>query len=456
MNRKINPDIFRQYDIRGKVDGDLNYEIVESIGKGIGTYIREQGKKEIVVGRDCRLSSPDFSKAIIKGALSTGCHVTDIGIVPTPLLYFAVHQKEKEGGIMITGSHNPPEYNGFKIMVGKETIFGDEILEIKKIIQRQAFTEGKGDRDTYDIVPEYITYVTNNTSLQKKLKVVIDAGNGTGGKVAVPLLRRLGCEVIELYCDMDGNFPNHHPDPTLPEALEDLIEKVEETQSDMGVAYDGDSDRIGVVDDKGKILWGDQLLILFARYILPSNPGAAIISEVKASQVLYDEIKRLGGKAVMWKTGHSLIKKKIKEEKALVAGEMSGHMFFADRYFGFDDAIYATVRLLEILSRSRKRLSEMMDDLPETFHTPEIRIYASDEAKFQIVKEVKKVLSKDHPIIDIDGVRARFPNGWALVRPSNTQEVLVMRFEGNSKENLDKIQNEVKQIVENVIKKLEK
>lgn len=456
MNRKINPDIFRQYDIRGKVDGDLNYEIVESIGKGIGTYIREKGKKEIVVGRDCRLSSPDFSKAIIKGALSTGCHVTDIGIVPTPLLYFAVHQKEKEGGIMITGSHNPPEYNGFKIMVGKETIFGDEILEIKKIIQKQAFTKGTGDRDTFDIVPEYINFVVNNTSLQKKLKVVIDAGNGTGGKVAVPLLRRLGCEVIELYCDMDGNFPNHHPDPTLPEALADLIEKVEETQSDIGVAYDGDSDRIGVVDDKGKILWGDQLLILFARDILPSNPGAAVISEVKASQVLYDEIKRLGGKPVMWKTGHSLIKKKIKEEKALVAGEMSGHMFFADRYFGFDDAIYATVRLLEILSRSRKRLSEMMDDLPETFHTPEIRIYASDEAKFQIVKEVKKVLSKDHPIIDIDGVRARFPNGWALVRPSNTQEVLVMRFEGNSKENLDKIQNEVKKIVENVIKKLEK
>jgi phosphomannomutase / phosphoglucomutase len=284
---------------------------------------------------------------------------------------------------------------------------------------------------------------------------VIDAGNGTGGVIAVPILRKLGCDVIELYCDMDGRFPHHHPDPTLPEAMKDLSAKVLETGADLGIGYDGDADRIGVVDDKGRILWGDQLMVVFARDILPRHPGTAVISEVKASQVLYDEIARLGGKPVMWKAGHSLIKKKIKEEKALLAGEMSGHIFFADRWFGFDDAIYSSVRILEILSKSDSKLSKMLSDLPVTFTTPEIRVYASDEVKFRIVDEVKAVLAKTHPVIDIDGVRAGFPGGWGLVRPSNTQAVLVLRFEGKTQEDLDAIQKEVRGVLQAVIRKLD-
>jgi phosphomannomutase/phosphoglucomutase len=284
---------------------------------------------------------------------------------------------------------------------------------------------------------------------------VVDAGNGTAGVIAVPIFKKLGCDVIELYCDVDGNFPNHHPDPTLPEALEDLIQKVADEKADMGFAYDGDGDRIGVIDNLGQIIWGDKLLIIFARDILAHHPGATIISEVKASKLLYDEIENLGGRPIMWKTGHSFIKKKIKEEKALLAGEMSGHIFFADRFFGFDDAIYASARLLELMSRSEKNLSQSLADLPETFSTPEIRVYASDQVKFTIVDEVKKVLAQKYPIIDIDGVRAIYPNGWALVRPSNTQEILVLRFEADSKNALRTIRSEVEKIIEDVISRLE-
>ena len=284
---------------------------------------------------------------------------------------------------------------------------------------------------------------------------MVDAGNGTGGSVAVPVFRKLGCDVIELYCEMDGNFPNHHPDPTLPEALEDLIQTVKEKKADLGIAFDGDADRIGAISETGQIIWGDQLMILFARDILPEHPGAPIISEVKASKVLYDEIEKLGGRPIMWKTGHSFIKKKIKVEKALLAGEMSGHIFFADRYYGFDDAIYSSARLLEILSRVESPFSSLLADLPLTFNTPEIRVYASDKVKFKIVDEVKKKLSEKYPIIDIDGVRAEFPHGWALVRASNTQEVLVLRFEADTEEHLESIRQEVKTTVADVIKKLD-
>jgi phosphomannomutase/phosphoglucomutase len=452
---KIKPEIFRQYDIRGLVDADLTQETVELLGKGIGTYFRRNQKKEVALGRDCRLSSPLYSKALAKGLLSTGCEIVDLGIIPTPLLYFTIYYKKMEAGVIITGSHNPPEYNGFKMMVGEETLYGEAIQEIFTLIQNEDFIEEKSSltRD-YDIAPEYQEYVLKNIKLEKKLKVVVDAGNGTAGVVAVPIFKKMGCEVIELYCEMDGRFPNHHPDPTLPEALEDLVRKVKETKADLGIAYDGDGDRIGIIDDKGNIIWGDLLMVLFARDILPSNPGAPIISEVKASKVLYDEIERLGGRPIMWKTGHSLIKKKIKEEKALLAGEMSGHIFFADRFFGFDDAIYSSARLLELLSRSDKKVSQMLSDLPKTFHTPEIRIYASDEVKFKIVEEVKKELSRKYPIIDIDGVRAIYPGGWGLVRASNTQEVLVLRFEGDTEKDLDNIEGEVKQVIEEVIQRL--
>ncbi len=452
----INPKIFREYDIRGIVDKDLTLEFVEYLGRGIGTYFRQHGKKRVALGRDARTSSPPYAEAITRGLLATGCSVVDIGLVPTPLLYFAVFYKKNEAAVMITGSHNPPEYNGFKMMVGEETLYGETIQEVYRILKDNAvITDKEGARSTYDVIPEYEDYVEKDIRLRRKLKVVLDAGNGTAGFVAAPIFRKLGCEVIELFCEPDGRFPNHHPDPTLPEAMEDLIKTVKERSADFGVGYDGDGDRIGVVDDSGRLLWGDQLMIVFSRDILPANPGAAVISEVKASKLLYEEIARLGGRPIMWKTGHSLIKKKIKEEKALLAGEMSGHIFFADRFFGFDDAIYSSARLAEILARSEKKLSEILADLPRTYYTPEIRVYASDEVKFRIVDEVKKDLAKKYPIIDIDGVRVSYPKGWALVRASNTQAALVLRYEADTPEDLEAIKQEVGTSLERAIKGLE-
>jgi len=451
----INAKIFREYDIRGIVGRDLDEEVVEALGRAIGTVFRQRGKRLIALGQDCRLSSPMFAEAVARGLLRTGCSVEEIGVVPTPLLYFTVYHRKKEGAVMVTGSHNPPEYNGFKVMVGEETLFGQDIQDIYGIIREVAFIEdAPGVKTAYHINPEYEAFTLGNIRLGRKLKVVLDAGNGTAGVVAVPIFKKLGCETIELYCSMDGRFPNHHPDPTLPEAMADLIKTVRETGADFGIGYDGDGDRIGVVDDRGKIIWGDELLILFSREILPRYPGAAVISEVKASKLLYEEIKRLGGRPIMWKTGHSLIKKKIKEENAPLAGEMSGHIFFRDRFFGFDDAIYASLRVAEIVSHSKNKLSELLGDLPKTFFTPEIRIYASDEVKFKIVEEVRKTLVTAHPVIDIDGVRATFPKGWALVRASNTQAVLVMRFEADTAEDLAAIEKEVRKIVEEAIKKL--
>ena len=451
----INPKIFREYDIRGIVDKDLSLEFVEYLGRGIGTFFREHGKRRVALGRDARLSSPSYSEAITRGLLSTGCSVVDIGLVPTPLLYFAVYYKKNEAAVMITGSHNAPEYNGFKLMVGEETLYGETIQQVYRILKEgKVITDKEGTRSTYDIIPEYESYVLKDVRLRRKLKVVLDAGNGTAGFVAVPIFRKLGCDVIELYCEPDGRFPNHHPDPTLPEAMEDLVKEVKKTGADFGVGYDGDGDRIGVVDDEGNLLWGDQLMIVFSRDVLPANPGASVISEVKASKLLYEEIKRLGGRPIMWKTGHSLIKQKIKEEKALLAGEMSGHIFFADRFFGFDDAIYSSARLAEILSRSGKKLSEMLADLPRTYYTPEIRIYASDEVKFKIVDEVKKELAEKYPVNDIDGIRVSYPKGWALVRASNTQAALVLRYEADTPEDLEAIKKEVGKALERAIQGL--
>jgi len=453
----INPKIFREYDIRGIVDKDLSLEFVEYLGRGIGTFFREHGKRQVALGRDARLSSPDYAEAIARGLLSTGCSVVDIGLVPTPLLYFAVYYKKNEAAVMVTGSHNPPEYNGFKVMAGEETLYGETIQQVYRILKGgKLVTDKPGTRSSYDIIPEYESYVVRDVRVGRKLKVVLDAGNGTAGFVAAPIFRKLGCEVIELYCEPDGAFPNHHPDPTLPEAMQDLMKKVRETGADFGVGYDGDGDRIGVVDDSGRLLWGDMLMIVFSRDILPANPGAAVISEVKASKLLYEEIKRLGGRPIMWKTGHSLIKQKIKEEKALLAGEMSGHIFFADRFFGFDDAIYASARLAEILSRSEKKLSEMLADLPQAFSTPEIRVYASDEVKFKIVEEVKKELVKRYPVNDIDGIRVSYPKGWALVRASNTQAALVLRYEADTPDDLEAIKKEVGKALERAIQGLGK
>jgi phosphomannomutase/phosphoglucomutase len=450
----INPKIFREYDIRGIVGQDLDETTVETLGRAMGTFFLGRGQKDVAVGRDCRLSSPGFGAALTRGLLATGCDVTDLGVIPTPLLYFSVFFKKKEAGVMITGSHNPPEHNGFKMMSGEETLYGKTIQALYEIVRKGITPRGEGRLASLDIVSEYQKYVSQNVRFSRPVKVVIDAGNGTGGVVAVPLFRKMGAEVIDIFCEPDGRFPNHHPDPTLPDAMQGLIAKVRESGAELGIAYDGDADRIGVIDDQGRLIWGDQLLIIFARDILPSRPGAAVISEVKASKVLYEEIERLGGRPVMWRTGHSLIKKKIKEEKAPLAGEMSGHIFFADRWFGFDDAIYASARLLEILSRSTIKLSTMLADLPKTHSTPEIRIYASDEVKFRIVDEVRRELAARYPVIDIDGVRAIFPKGWGLVRASNTQAVIVLRFEADTEDDLAAIQKEVRGVLQDVIQRL--
>lgn len=444
----INSNIFREYDIRGIVGEDLTPETVEIIGKAIGTIFRLKGKRTVAIGRDARNSSRPFSQSIMSGLISTGCSCIDFGMIPTPVFYFGVITKKMDGGIMITGSHNPPEFNGFKVMIEDETLYGEGIKEIEKIILKERFfEEGGGSLSSYQIINEYIDFVTSNVKIERKLRIVVDAGNGVGGFVASPIYKEMGHDVFELYCEPDGNFPNHHPDPTVPEYLNDLIEKVRIEGADLGIAFDGDADRIGLIDEKGNILWGDQIMIILSRSVLKENPGAKIIGEVKSSKILYDEIAKLGGVPVMWKTGHSLIKKKIKEENALLAGEMSGHIFFADRYFGFDDAIYTGARILEILSKSDKPLSRMLEDIPKTFVSPEIRIPSSDNLKFKVVEEVKKHY-KDFPMIDVDGVRVDFGDGWALVRASNTQPVLVLRFEGFTQEALGRIKNEIESVVQ--------
>jgi len=443
--------IFREYDIRGLVKTDLTEETVLRLGKAIGTYLIDHDVKEMVVGRDCRLSSDSLRDSLTKGLLSTGIDVIDIGICHSPLLYFSLFHLDKNGGVMITGSHNPPEFNGFKICLGKTTIHGPEIQKLKEIMNKNTFRTGKGKHSETDILSAYWDTIAEDIKLSKEIKVVIDAGNGTGGWAAVPLLKRLGCSVKELYCDMDGNFPNHHPDPTVPAYLKDLIETVKREKADLGIGYDGDADRIGAVDEKGNIIWGDQLLIIFAREILKEAPGATFISEVKASRNFYNDINQKGGKAVMWKTGHSLIKAKMKEENALLAGEMSGHMFFAHRYFGFDDAVYATCRLLEILSKTNAPLSSLLADLPKTFTTPEIRVDCPDSKKFEVPEKVKDHFKNLYETIDIDGVRILMENGWGLVRASNTQPVLVLRFEADTRERLDEIKNEIESVVKSFV-----
>jgi phosphomannomutase/phosphoglucomutase len=441
----MNPRIFREYDIRGLVDQDLTNEVVRALGQGFATYISDKGRRRVVVGRDGRLSSPRFRDFLVEGMVSGGLEVIDIGVCPTPVFYFSLFHLDQEGGVMITGSHNPPEFNGFKVCVGKETLYGEEIQNLRKVVEGGRFVKGKGSVSFQEVIPAYQNFILNNIHLKRKLQVVVDSGNGTAGAVAPKILRDLGCQVMDLYSQVDGRFPNHHPDPTLPENMKDLIAKVQETGAEVGIGYDGDADRIGAVDHLGNIIWGDQLMILFSREVLRSHPGATIVSEVKCSQNLYDNIAKHGGRGIMWRAGHSLLKSKMKEEKALLGGEMSGHIFFADRYFGYDDAIYASCRLLEILSQSQKTIPELLSDVPKTFTTPEIRIECPDDRKFPLVERVRESFRKEYPIVDVDGVRVLFPDGWGLVRASNTQPVLVLRFEARSAERLQ----EIRTLVEN-------
>ncbi len=432
--------IFREYDIRGVYPEELNEKTVVLLGSAIGTYYSRAGIKKISLGHDCRLSSPDLSKWLSQGLVKTGIDIVDVGMVPTPVLYFSIYHLKMDGGIQITGSHNPPEFNGFKICLGEGSLYGEQIQEIRRICEKGEFSHGQGKIETADVIEPYIKYVTENIRHgDKDVKVVIDAGNGVGGMVAERIYKNLGFEVIPLFCQPDGRFPNHHPDPTIPENLKTIISTVKKESADLGIAFDGDADRIGVVDHEGSIIWGDQLMIIFARDLLEQNPGGKIIGEVKCSQTLYDDIERHGGKAIMWKTGHSLIKKKMKEEKALLAGEMSGHMFFADRYFGYDDAVYAGARLLEIVSRTGKSVKDLLADVPRMVNTPEIRMECPEEKKFEIVKRMVEDFKKDYKVIDVDGARVIFDDGWGLIRASNTQPVLVLRFEAADEKRLEDI-----------------
>ncbi len=436
----MKPHVFREYDIRGVFPEELNKESTHQLGLAIGSYYHDKGIGRISVGRDCRLSSPELSKWLIGGLTETGINVLDVGMVPTPLLYFSLHKLDVDGGIQITGSHNPPEFNGFKVCVGKASIYGDEIQKIREIIESGNFRPGNGTLEDADIINGYLQYLTENIQAGPvKGKVVVDAGNGVGGTVACEVYRNIGFEVIPLFCEPDGRFPNHHPDPTIPKNLEAMISKVREASADLGIALDGDADRIGVVDHEGSVIWGDQLMIIFSRDLLSRHPGAKIIGEVKCSQALYDDIERHGGRPIMWKAGHSLIKGKMKEEGALLAGEMSGHLFFAERYLGFDDAIYAGARLLEILSRTDKSLKGLLADIPKMVNTPEIRMECPDDKKFQAVARLVDEFKKDFKVIDVDGARVLFDGGWGLVRASNTQPALVLRFEATDEKRLEEI-----------------
>ncbi|MEE8398463.1 MAG: phosphomannomutase/phosphoglucomutase [Desulfobacterales bacterium] len=446
----MNYEIFREYDIRGIVGEDITDDDVIDIGRGAGTFLRAHGRSQLSVGRDCRVSSDRYSEKVIEGLLATGCSVTDIGTCPTPVFYFSIQHLNLEGGIMVTASHNPAEYNGFKLCMGSDSIHGKDIQEIGNIIKDRAYTEGQGSVSTTDVIEDYTTFIEENIRITKPLKVGIDAGNGTAGVLAVPILKHLNCTVHDLYCDMDGTFPNHPADPTVLENMTDLIALVKKEQLDVGIGYDGDGDRIGVVDEKGNIIFGDKLIILFAREILSRKPGATIISEVKCSKTMYDDIEAHGGNAIMWKTGHSLIKQKMKEEKAELAGEMSGHMFFADRYLGYDDAIYASCRLLEILADSGKRISDLLADVPQTYTTPEIRVECPDDEKFRVVEKITDYFRKRHEVIDIDGVRVVFEDGWGLVRASNTQPSLVLRFEAMTEVRLAEIRDLMESVLADI------
>jgi phosphomannomutase/phosphoglucomutase len=449
----LKPTIFREYDIRGiadldRKDAELHSAGVELLGQAFGTYLQRHAGRKITLGRDTRLSSPRLRDALMRGLKASGCDVTDLGVVPTPVLYYSVFFLKADGAVMITGSHNPAEFNGFKAVCGASTLHGEAIQELRHMIETGDLDRGKGSETTADCVTPYVEEVAAQFHFARRIKVVFDAGNGTGGPVMHRILERLNADAVEMFFEMDGRFPNHHPDPTVPANLAALIAKVHETGADLGIAFDGDTDRIGAVDENGTIVYGDQLMIVYAREILTRKPGATFIGEVKCSQAMYDDLAARGGNPIMWKTGHSLIKAKMQETRAELAGEMSGHMFFADRYYGFDDALYAACRLMEIVAQSGRPLSYQLADLPKTVTTPEIRFDCPDEIKFDVVRRCTEELHARYKTIDVDGVRVIFPHGWGLVRASNTQPVLVMRFEASTPELLQLYRGEMEEVVQ--------
>ncbi len=446
----MNPEIIRRYDIRGLAESDLRDEVVYDIGRAYGSLIRRAGGRQISLGRDARLSGPRIQATFSRGVRAAGVDVLDIGELGTPLLYFSLHTLPVDGGVIITGSHNPSDWNGLKICVGTASLHGEKLQALGRMIQERDFEEGAGREESQEIQGAYLDQLAGDLRRARPLKVVVDAGNGTGG-IAVELYRRLGFEVFPLFCEPDGHFPNHHPDPTVEANLSHLRAAVLEHQADLGLAFDGDSDRLGAVDQRGRVVWGDQLLLFLGRALLKERPGAGIVGEVKCSRLLFEGLKAAGGHPEMWKVGHSLIKARMRESGALLAGEMSGHLFFADRYFGYDDAIYAGGRLLELLSERSDSLAEMLDALPQTYTTPEIRRPCPDQLKFELVERAQEHFKARYPSLDIDGVRIEFPQGWGLIRASNTQPILVMRFEAETEEALSEQRTEVENWLEKAL-----
>lgn len=440
---EINPFIFREYDIRGVVEKDFPDDVVEVLGKAFGTYAQRKGVDKISLGGDVRLTTKQLKEAFTRGVISSGMNLVDIGIVPTPVSYFSIYRLDLKGAVQITGSHNPPEFNGFKMTLSSGAVYGEGIMAIKKIIDDDDFDSGEGTIEEADITEDYRRDIIGKIKLKKKIKIVTDCGNGAGGLVAPEVLRAIGCEVDELFTEPDGTFPNHHPDPTVEKYITKLIETVKNGNYDFGVAFDGDMDRIGVVDNKGEIVWADYLMALFSEEIL-SNGNRTIIFDVKCTQALPERIEELGGTPLMYKTGHSIIKEKLRELDEAFAGEMSGHIFFGDEHFGYDDALYVTARLARFMSEREESLSELMAKLPKYYSTPEMRLNTKDDnAKFEIAEKAVEYFTKNYECETIDGVRILFGDGWGLVRASNTQPVIVVRFEAKSEERLEEIKSEV-------------
>ena len=438
----VNPYIFREYDIRGKVVDDFPSEVVVALGKAFGTLVKRSGGREIAISGDIRLTTPDLINYFKEGTLSTGVDVINIGIVPTPVNYYSLFKLDVAASVQITGSHNPPEFNGFKLSLHKKPVYGDQIQLIKNFIINLDFDSGEGSETRYKLLPEYNKMIKNKIKIDKKMKVVMDCGNAAAAINAPAIFKDLGVELKELFCEPDGTFPNHHPDPTVEENLKDLVMEMKSGKYDVGIAFDGDADRLGVVDETGEIIWADQLLAILISEII--KPGDEVIFDVKCSKALEDMILKYGGKPIMWNTGHSLIKNKMSESNCKIGGEMSGHIFFADDYFGYDDAIYVAGRLIQLLSNSEKKLSELKAAIPKYFSTPEIRLEAeSDEKKFEIAKRAEEYFIENYECITVDGVRVKFDGGWGLVRASNTQPVIVCRFEGDTSENMNHIQKTI-------------
>lgn len=436
----LNKYIFREYDIRGKVSDDFPPDIVESLGRGFGTFIKRSGGREIALSGDVRLTTPSLIEQFKTGVLSTGIDVINIGILPTPANYYSMFKLDVAGAVQITGSHNPPEFNGFKMSRNKKAVFGESIQNIRTIIEKMDYEIGEGMEAAYDILSDYKQMLVSKINIQKKIKVVMDCGNAAGAICAPEIFNKLNVELTELYCDVDGTFPNHHPDPTVKNNLTDLVHLIKSGDYDIGLAFDGDADRVGVIDETGDVMWADQLMALFLPEVV--EEGDEILYDVKCSQALEEMIIKYGGKPVMWKTGHSLIKQRMAELNCKLGGEMSGHIFFADDFFGFDDAIYVGARIVQTLSRTDKKLSELKAELPKYYSTPEIRLEAkSDEEKFRIAKEAIDYFTVNYDCSTVDGVRIKFADGWGLVRSSNTQPVIVCRFEANTPERMEEIQS---------------